>query len=99
MSVDSCLGLPFNIASYAAFTMMVAQVVGMDYKEFIWVGGDCHIYPKHVDVVKEQLKRTPGPLPKLILNEDIKDILDFTITDMKIEDYNFQEKLVFHRAV
>lgn len=87
-SADLFLGVPFNIASYSLLLCMVAQVCGYQPYEFIHTFGDAHIYLDHVDQVKEQLSRTPRKLPKLWLNEEVKDIFDFTIDDIRIDDYD-----------
>ena len=87
-SADTFLGVPFNIASYAILTAMIAQVCGMIPGEFIWTGGDVHVYSNHFDQVNEQLTREPHPLPKLWLNPAIRDINDFTIDDIKVLDYS-----------
>lgn len=86
-SVDSFLGLAFNIASYSLFTHMIAQVCNLDVGEFIHTSGDLHIYTNHIDAVKEQLSREPLALPKLELNSDIDDIFKFTMGDIKLVDY------------
>src|SRR5690554_6637777 len=87
-SADIFLGVPFNIASYALFTMMIAQVCDLGYGDFIHTFGDAHIYNNHFEQVELQLTREPHPLPKMILNPDIKDIFDFTFEDFTLVDYN-----------
>jgi thymidylate synthase len=86
-SADSFLGVPFNIASYALLTMMVAQVTGLKPGEFVHTVGDAHIYTNHIEQVELQLTREPKPLPKMKLNPDITNIFDFTYDDFKLEDY------------
>lgn len=86
-SADTFLGVPFNIASYALFTCMLAQVCGYEPKEFIHTIGDAHIYKNHFDVVKTQIEREPLPLPRLVLNKDIDNLFDFKIEDIKLEGY------------
>lgn len=92
-SADTFLGVPFNIASYALLTCMLAQVCGYEPKEFIHTIGDAHIYKDHFDVVKTQLEREPLPLPKLVLNKDIDNLFDFKIEDIKLEGYQSHGKL------
>lgn len=86
-SADLFLGVPFNIASYALLTHMVAQVCGLEVGEFVWTGGDCHIYQNHREQVKLQLTRSLYELPTLTLNPDIKDIFAFTFDDISVEGY------------
>lgn len=86
-SADMFLGVPFNIASYALFTHMIAQVCNLEVGDLIITIGDAHIYNNHVDQVKEQLDRTPMPLAKLKLNPDISVITEFEMDDIELEDY------------
>jgi thymidylate synthase len=87
-SADIFLGVPFNIASYALLTQMVAQVCGLKVREFVHTFGDLHIYKNHVDQVKEQLSREPREAPTLKLNPEIMNIHDFTIDDIEIVGYD-----------
>lgn len=86
-SADLFLGVPFNIASYALLTHMVAQVCGLEVGEFIWTGGDCHIYQNHREQVELQLTRSLYELPTLTLNPDVKDIFAFTYEDIQVTGY------------
>lgn len=86
-SADLFLGVPFNIASYALLTHMVAQVCGLDVGEFIWTGGDCHIYQNHREQVELQLTRSLYELPTLTLNPDVDDIFAFNYEDISVNGY------------
>ncbi len=86
-SCDIFLGVPFNIASYALLTLMMAQVTGLKPGEFIHTLGDAHIYLNHLDQVNLQLTRSPFPLPKMIINPEINDILNFSFSDFSLKDY------------
>lgn len=87
-SADVFLGLPFNIASYSLLTMMMAQTCGLEPGEFIHTAGDAHVYRNHFDQADLQLTRTPGPLPKMSLNPDVKSIFDFRYEDFVLTGYD-----------
>ncbi len=87
-SCDIFLGVPFNIASYSLLTHMVAQQCDLDVGDFIWTGGDCHIYDNHIEQVKEQLSRTPRPYPKLIIKRKPDSIFDYKYEDFEIVGYD-----------
>lgn len=87
-SADIFLGVPFNIASYALLTMMIAQVCELQVGEFIHTFGDAHIYNNHFEQVKLQLTREPKPLPKMIINPEVKNIFNFTFDDFTLEGYD-----------
>ena len=87
-SADLFLGVPFNIASYAALTLMVAQVTGLKPGEFILTLGDAHLYLNHLDQAKEQIARSPRPFPRLRLNPAVKELLDFKYEDFTLEAYD-----------
>ena len=86
-SADVFLGVPFNIASYALLVLMIAQECKLEPGEFIWTGGDTHIYSNHLEQVELQLSREPRKVPKMILNPEIKSIFDFKYEDFKLENY------------
>ena len=87
-SADVFLGVPFNIASYALLTMMMAQVCDLGLGDFVWTGGDTHLYSNHMEQVELQLTRTPRALPTMKINPNVKDILDFKYEDFTLEGYD-----------
>ena len=87
-SADVFLGVPFNIASYALLTMMIAQVCDLGLGDFVWTGGDTHLYSNHMEQVELQLSRTPKALPTMKINPEVKDILDFKYEDFTLEGYD-----------
>jgi len=98
-SADMFLGVPFNIASYALFTHMIAQVCDLNVGKLIITFGDAHIYMNHLEQVKEQLTRTPLPFPKLQLNSAVKNITDFTMDDIELVDYKCHDAIKASMAV
>lgn len=88
-SADIFLGVPFNIASYALLTHMVAQQTNLEVGDFVWTGGDCHLYSNHMEQVKEQLSRQPHALPTLTILRKPETIFDYRFEDFAIENYNF----------
>jgi thymidylate synthase len=98
-SADLFLGMPFNIASYALFTHMIAQVCNLKVGELIITIGDAHIYSNHVEQVKEQLARDPLPLPTVHLNPDIVDINKFTMDDIELVNYTSHDAIKAPMAI
>lgn len=98
-SADIFLGVPFNIASYALLTMMVAQVCDLEVGDFVWTGGDCHLYSNHAEQADTQLARTPGPLPTMRINPDVTDLFAFRFEDFTLEGYEAQAHIAAKVAV
>jgi len=98
-SADIFLGVPFNIASYALLTHMVAQQVDLKVGEFIWTGGDCHLYSNHLEQVEEQLVREPLPLPTLSIQRKPESITDYKFEDFEIVGYEFHPHIAAPVAV
>ena len=98
-SADFFLGVPFNIASYALFTHMLAQVCGLEVGEFIHTFGDAHIYLNHLDAVNEQLSREPFPLPTLKINKEITNIELFSMNDFELINYKHHQAIKAPMAV
>lgn len=98
-SADIFLGVPFNIASYALLTLMVAQVCGLQPGDFVWTGGDCHLYSNHVEQADLQLARQPGPLPIMRINPEITDLFAFRFEDFTLEGYDAQPHIAAKVAV
>ncbi|PNL18516.1 thymidylate synthase [Micrococcus sp. FDAARGOS_333] len=98
-SADLFLGVPFNIASYALLTVMMAEQTGLRPGEFVWTGGDCHIYANHVDQVREQLSREPYPYPRLRLTRRPESIFDYAYEDIELVDYRHHPTITAPIAV
>ncbi len=98
-SADVFLGVPFNIASYALLTLMIAQVCRLEPGEFIHTFGDAHLYLNHLEQARLQLSREPGPLPRMVLNPDVRSLDDFKFEDFTLEDYVAQPHIKAEVAV
>jgi thymidylate synthase len=98
-SADIFLGVPFNIASYALLTHMLAQQCDLDVGDFIWTGGDCHLYLNHLEQVRIQLARTPYPAPTLHLARKPASIFDYTYEDFEVRDYQHHPAIAAPVAV
>lgn len=98
-SADIFLGVPFNIASYALLTLMVAQVCGLQPGDFVWTGGDCHLYSNHIEQADLQLTRQTGPLPVMRINPEVTDLFAFRFEDFTLEGYEAQPHIAAKVAV
>ncbi len=98
-SADLFLGVPFNLASYALLTHLVAEAVGLGLGELVWTGGDCHLYRSHLEVVRIQLGREPYPLPRLVIDRRRDCLADYAWGDFRLEDYRHHPALTAPVAV
>lgn len=98
-SNDMALGNPFNVFQYNVLQRMIAQVTGYELGEYIYHIGDCHIYTRHIEPIKEQINRTRFEAPTLWINPDVKDFYDFKISDFKLINYDYGEKINFEVAI
>lgn len=98
-SADMGLGVPFNIASYALLTYMIAHITNLKPGDFVHTLGDTHVYLNHVEPLKEQLERTPRPFPKLVIKRKVENIDDFTFDDFEIQDYKPYPSIKMEMAV
>lgn len=98
-SADMGLGVPFNIASYAILTHMIAHVCDLDVGDFVLTLGDAHVYLNHITALTEQLKREPRQFPRLVFNRKVEDIEDFKYDDIELEGYNPYERIAMQMSV